>query len=274
MKNKYLFASFVVISIIAIAVLIVVRFATKTKALADILTTNKNFVSAQNVDGADTLEEYVDEITSKALQKYAYSSIQTVSVQDIAISVTNLQKVGNEIFVDVCYQFPDNSDWTINQATITTNDQQVLSLSGGFGLEFTQTLNDNQKQITTFNGNSIEVKDFVDTNDEPNYRCDKLDFLTNDSNDVDLSKVILNIESLIAIPREGQECKAYMDKVQVILDAKDSGIKINCTQVEGGPKIEISSKPDSLSIERAEQEVLAIELADIFSGPWEFEIIK
>jgi hypothetical protein len=210
-------------------------------------------------------------ITFQAIQKYAKSSIQTVTAQGIEISATNFIKEGNEVYVDVCYQLPDNSDWTINQATLITRDSQELVLSGGSGLEFTQTLEGSQRKITQFIDNKVIVKEYSASQDVPDYRCDRLDFILSDSEKVDLSSIKLTIDSLIAIPREGEECQVYNDKIQTALDAEGSGIKFQCIQSDGGPQIQIINKPSYMSLADAQNEISKYSITDVYRGPWDFE---
>lgn len=210
-------------------------------------------------------------IIYQAIQKYAKSSIRTVTAQGIEISATNFIKEGNEVYVDVCYQLPDNSDWTINQATLITRDSQELVLSGGSGLEFTQTLEGSKRKITQFIDNKVIVKEYSAKPDVPDYRCDKLDFILLDPENVDLSSVKLTIDSLIAIPREGEECQVYSDKIQTALDAEGSGIKFQCILSDGGPQIQIINKPASMSLADAQNEISKYSITDVYRGPWDFE---
>lgn len=209
-------------------------------------------------------------ITVQAIQKYAQSTVQTQTNLDIEVSVANFRVEGNEVLVDACYQLPDDLDWTVDKATIVTTNSVTLPLSAGSGLEFTQTLDDSRKRITTFGETSITSEETDESAEVPNHRCDTLYFGPIVKN-ADLSSFKLTIHSLIAIPREGQECQTFLNQVQPALDAKNTGVQIDCTQDEGGARIYVVQKPDSMSQEEAEAVVSANTMPNTVQGEWLFE---
>ena len=209
-------------------------------------------------------------ITVQAIQKYAQTEVQTQTNLGIEVSVANYRVQGNEVLVDACYQLPDDLDWTVDKATIVTANSLTLPLSAGSGLEFTKMLDDSRKRITTFGETSITSEDYHESAEVPNYRCDTLYFGPIVEN-ADLSLFILTIHSLIAIPREGQECQMFVHQVQPALDAKNTGIQIGCAQEEGGARIYVVERPDSMSQEEAEAVVSANTMPNTLQGEWVFE---
>jgi hypothetical protein len=209
-------------------------------------------------------------ITVQAINKYAQTNATTRSAAGIEVSVANFRFASNEILVDACYQLPDESDWTIDKATIITNDFSILNLSGGTGIEFTRTLSGSTRQLTTFEDNKILVTEFTADPNLPNYRCDTLSFgpIGDRSN---ISHLILTIHSLIAIPGEGSECQALMNRIQPVLEAHNGEFQINCAQEIGGTKISIVLKPDSMSLEEAEGLIAEYLKPEIYEGEWKFE---
>lgn len=209
-------------------------------------------------------------ITEQAIQKYARSAVQSQSELGIEISIANFRRNGNEIFVDVCYEMPDNSDWTVDKATLAAGNSVVLPLSGGAGLEFTRSLDDTKKQRTTFDKGSVLVDEYTVFAGTPDYRCDSLSFGPVETG-ANLSSMKLVIHSLIAIPREGQECQLFLNKVQSALDIQKSGIQIGCSQATGGAKVTIASKPEGMSQAEAETIVAQHTSPAKIQGEWKFD---
>lgn len=206
-------------------------------------------------------------ISAMALQKYAHSEIQTQVRQGIELSVANF-RIEDELLVDACFPLPDKSDWRIWRA-VARVEEETLLLSTIRPLEYGQTLANGKKRITTFPPGSYIQFEEVEADEVSDYVCETLGF-RKPSTDVDLSNVTLVIESIGALPREGEVCSIYFNKVQAILESRKSGIKLDCAQDEWGERIRIIEKPVTMSQEEAEQIVSSDEFFTI-TGPWIFK---
>ena len=161
----------------------------------------------------------------------------------VQIWAGDIRREGNYASASVCYDLPDDSDWMIDQAIFRYNRGEASLDSAGL-LELVPL--------------SLDGKE--------GHRCDEVTFIIPDQ--ADLSHVTLTVERLRAIPNEGEYCDIYLNKVQPTLDARQAGIKLECTRVDHGYKLSVLEKPDSLSQEEAERAVY-----DFYtiSGPWTFQ---
>jgi hypothetical protein len=98
-------------------------------------------------------------------------------------------------------------------------------------------------------------------------RCDTLTFIV--PPDADLSNAAIVIDSIGAIPREGEYCSAYMPKIQQTLLERGIGIVLDCVDVDGVLTMQIMSAPPEMSQEQAEQIVYSDEFYTV-KGPWSF----
>lgn len=217
-------------------------------------------------------------VSERAIQKYARSEVLTSSAHGIEISATNFRVDENMIKMDVCYQYPDNKDWTVYNSVLQIQNNSI-PLLGSMGIELTETLNPSQKKLTVFpTPNSGTYKPFwqnIASDGSPDYRCDTLSFLLS-LNLSFPSHFKLVIKELYAIPNEGEGCYEYREAVQHILDVKDSGIKIDCEKSDykfsAGSRSIVVKKPDSMEQEEAKREVWhAYQEYHTFIGPWVFE---
>jgi len=104
-------------------------------------------------------------------------------------------------------------------------------------------------------------------------RCDILHFRI--PFDADLSNVTLSIAAIGAEPREGETCTIYLDGVQRALDVDQTGIQLACVQEEWGDQLVVASKPETMSLEEAENIAFDDQIFEqIFTirGPWEFTL--
>lgn len=110
---------------------------------------------------------------------------------------------------------------------------------------------------------------------QPDYLCETLAFFSPTSEinlrEIDLTQVSLVIQSIGALPREGQECAFYLETVQSRLDAKGTGIKLDCVSQDRGAQVVIAQKPANMSQSEAET-LVSKESVDAFivQGPWIF----
>jgi hypothetical protein len=172
----------------------------------------------------------------------AISPAQVVS--GIDISVERAWQEGKQVYADVCYTLPDDSDWTIWDASLKYADI-VLTEYGTTLLSSQEPTGDGQ----------------------PGQRCDTLEFYV--PPDADLSTVTVSIEAIASFPRQEDYCTIYMPKIQQAFNDRGVAITLACNDVNGAMTMQIISKPDSMSQEEAEQLVYSDEFFTI-KGPWEF----
>jgi hypothetical protein len=165
-------------------------------------------------------------------------------VSGIDVRVERAWQEGKQVYADVCYTIPDNSGWTIWNASIKYADV-VLN-------EYGATLLSSQEP--TADG-------------QPGLRCDTLEFYV--PPDANLSTVTVSIEAIASFPRQEDYCLIYMPKIQQAFDERGVAITLACNDVGGVATMQIVSKPDSMSQEEAEQLVYSDEFFTI-KGPWEF----
>jgi hypothetical protein len=151
---------------------------------------------------------------------------------------------GKQVNVDVCFTLLDASDWSIWSAS--------LQYPGASILDFGSTMLSLQEPVE---GQSGE-------------RCDTLSFL-NVPPDADLSNMTVTVDAIAAQPRAEDYCTIYMPKIQQALNERGIAIILNCSDVNGVQTMQITSKPDSMSEEEAEQIVFSDEFYTV-KGPWSF----
>ena len=165
-------------------------------------------------------------------------------VGGIDVRVERAWQEGKQVYADVCYTLPDNSDWTIWNASIKYADV-ILN-------EYGATLLSSQEP--TADG-------------QPGQRCDTLEFYV--PPDANLSTVTVSIEAIASFPRQEDYCAIYMPKIQQAFIERGVAITLACNDVNGIATMQIVSKPDTMSLEEAEQLVYSDEFFTI-KGPWEF----
>ena len=175
-------------------------------------------------------------------QAQAISPNQVVS--GIDVRVDRAWQDGKQVYADVCYTVPDTSDWTIWKASLKYADV-VLQ-------EFGTTLL--SSEVPTGDGQSGQ-------------RCDTLEFYV--PPDADLSAVTVSIDAIGSFPRQEDYCLIYMPKIQQTLNERGIAITLACNDVNGSLAMQITSKPETMSQEEAEQLVYSDEFFTI-AGPWEF----
>jgi hypothetical protein len=147
---------------------------------------------------------------------------------------------GKNVNADVCFTLPDNSDWGIFAASLTY---------GGILVE-------------QFGTTQVSVQEPADG--ATGLRCDMLTFVV--PPDADLSNVTVMIDSIAAIPREGEYCSMYMPKIQQTLASRGIGITLDCPD---GNNMQIMSIPADMTQAQAEEIVYSDEFYSV-KGPWTF----
>jgi hypothetical protein len=162
----------------------------------------------------------------------------------IEIRADRAWRDGKQVNVDVCFTLLDASDWSIWSAS--------LQYPGASIPDFGSTLLSLQEPVAGQLG----------------LRCDTLSFL-NVPPDADLSSMVVMIDAIAAQPRAEDYCTIYMPKIQQTLTERGIAITLNCADVNGVQTMQITSKPDTMSQEEAEQIVYSDEFYTL-KGPWSF----
>ncbi len=206
-------------------------------------------------------------VTGQAMQKFARSEIVTDLNNGVEISAANWRYENNQITVDVCFHLPDTQDWLIDDAVVQYGDKTAL-LDTTTLLEQTLTQADGQKLIQTVENGFLQEQ-AQKSDGGPDYRCDTLTFIT-PPNIALPTEMTLEIRAIRSTPKEGEECTKNLDKIQSILNARNTGIKIDCVQQSGGARLIVAQKPDSMSKQTAEQMISSDEFYTI-KGLWIFD---
>lgn len=151
---------------------------------------------------------------------------------------------GKQVNVDVCYTLLDSSDWSIWGAS--------LQYAGMSIIDFGSTLLSVQEPVEGQSG----------------MRCDTLSFI-NVPPDADLSSVTITVDAIAAPPRTEEYCSIYMPKIQQSMAERGIAIVLNCVDVNGVQSMQITSKPENMTQEEAEQIVYSDEYYTV-QGPWSF----
>ena len=181
-------------------------------------------------------------------ESYPTAAAEAISpnqlVSGINVRVERAWQEGKQVYAVVCFTLPDASDWTIWRASLKYADV-ILQEYGSTLLSVQEPTGDGQAGS----------------------RCDTLEFYV--PPDANLSTVIVSVEAIAAVPRQEDYCTVYMPKIQQTFNERGIAITLACNDVNGVTTMQIVSKPESMSMEEAEQLVYSDEFFTI-NGPWEF----
>lgn len=185
--------------------------------------------------------------TAFIAESYPTAEAQGVSPNQVSngvnVSVTRAWQDGKQVNADVCFSVPDDSDWGIWSASM----QYGETITSDFGTTLV----------------SLQPS----ANGQPGQRCDTVNFYV--PPDAELSNVTISIDSLAAVPREGEYCDVYMPKIQQALSERGIGIALDCADVNGVMTMQITNRPPEMTQEQAEQIVYSDEFYTV-KGPWIF----
>jgi hypothetical protein len=211
-------------------------------------------------------------LSTQILQKFSQSEVTTQTAQGVEMSATNFRLENNELLVDICYLLPSSADWIIRDAAVQI-EGSMIRYHASTAIEISRTLESGMKRVTFYPSKSSDrvtqgSKD-LESDSLPDYRCDTVSFRL--EADLIPSDVTVVIRSIIAPPAEGEECISYRDNVQSILDAENSGIRLDCVKQEYGSITSIAEKSESMSDEEAQSLINeAKRKITTIDGPWIF----
>jgi hypothetical protein len=192
------------------------------------------------------------------------------TVNGVEVSAANFRLEGNQVKADVCFDRPDDSDWIIRKASLQFGKEGV-NYFGFNPIEVRDLAVNGQQRVITFEAGRKDVHFEQAADGQKGRRCDTLHFEV--PPDADLSNFTIAIHAIIANPREGEFCTTYLDKLQKVHDARNTGIRLQCTEEAGITNATIVAKPASMSQEEAENIAFSKELlieAVGIRGPWTF----
>lgn len=193
----------------------------------------------------------------------------------IQVSAANFRREDGRLKADVCFDLPDNSDWTIWAATLRYQGGLITEF-GGTPIEVREPENSGKQRVIYFD----EWRHTVAWEPAPpgarGRRCDTLYFEL--PTRADFSTFTITIQWIAAAPREGEVCTpAYLERIQQALERRIAGVHIECKQqtldsgvVEG---LRVVSAPSPSARQEAEALLSStsffLEVHGI-EGPWRF----
>lgn len=196
---------------------------------------------------AVVLPQFLATATAYIDPSYPSAQVELAAPNQVAsgieIRMERVSVEGKNVNADVCFTLPDKSDWSIWSAS--------LNYGGTVLQEYGTTLVSLQEPAEGQTG----------------LRCDTLTFVV--APDADLSKAMIIIDSVAAMPREGEYCSVYMPKIRQAMLERDIGIVLDCVDVNGLLEMQIIGKPPEMTQEQAEQIVYNDEFYTVI-GPWSF----
>lgn len=167
-------------------------------------------------------------------------------VNGIDVRVTRAWQEGKQVYAEVCFTLPDASNWTIWKASLKYADVVIQD----------------------FGATQASLQE-PGADGQPGMRCDALEFYV--PPDADLTMVTVRVDALAVYPYEEGDCTIYGPKIQQALNERGTPIVLECRDVNGAVRLQIVSKPETMSQEEAEQIVFSDEFFTI-NGPWEFTL--
>lgn len=194
----------------------------------------------------------------------------------ILVTIDNFRRENNKFLLDVCYDFPTNLDWTIWDAHLDDGVSGSIAWDKADPIIIREPPVDGKQRVTPFERTQVGIKvgepRWEDASDTTmGLRCDTLYF---DGVSEVSTHLTFTLDAIAAYPKEGEECDpAYLAKYQAALDARNTGIKVDCRHEEYMSGVEVLDKPASMSLEEAENILHGNDLfLDIrgIRGPWVF----
>ena len=161
----------------------------------------------------------------------------------ITIQLDAVQREGDYIRADICYQLPSEADW----------------LPGNSAGDVVLTVGD--KTIPIWGFKLIDWK--TSPNGKKTHRCDYLLFPV--AADQDVTQFTITIKRLVTSVPEQPDC----NKAQEQLVTAKTGLVIRCNHGENSFGYEVAQKPASMSDSQA-RDLIYEAFSEIVRGPWVF----
>jgi hypothetical protein len=225
-----------------------------------------------NQPQAETQEEIIEtRLESETSESQADTAVQTIN--GVEIRFEGASQEDGKVAVNVCFDLPDDSDWTLWNSTLEL-DGKTYRWSEMAPTEIRKPPVSGTQELWTFKPEGgVQIETVKVDLSQPGYRCETIYF-----RDVPESALsapyTFNIEALEAAPRETDYCtNAYLQKVQAALDARQTGITVKCVKGENTGGLEVVTKPETMSQEDAQAFLgdpdFYLDLHGI-RGPWVF----
>jgi len=195
-------------------------------------------------------------------------------VNGMRVTASDLAVNDDQISVRVCFDLPDNRDWTItypDSVVLAINDYEY-PWSGGTLVEMVGFPIDGQQSIAELNGERLEFKTVPASPGNTPHLCNVINF---EKPKEAFTSAKLVIHFILGRPRGDGECSpTYIDKAQQVMDSHQPGIIVGCTEESFG--VVVLEKPDDMTLEEADSLLHSREvLIDIqgVRGPWVFDFV-
>jgi len=177
----------------------------------------------------------------------AYPLVQKVN--GVKMELLGTAIVDDYFTADVCYDFPTfDPEWMI----------------GGMSPEYV-TLSNGQETIPVYSMGMIgDLK--TDSNGNYTGRCDHLKFPVSPSTNIDNMRI--TVSRIATTPSETMDCEAAQKR----LDDANQRIKIKCTQGAGLSGFVVTSKPQGMDAQTA-NDIASDAFLEVVQGPWIFDLI-
>lgn len=211
--------------------------------------------------------------TAEALPTAPQTNTEPQTINGVEVRFEEAWQEEEAIAVSVCYDLPDDSDWTIWDSTLE-RDGKTYHWTEMAPTELRTSPVDGEQELWTFKPEGgVEVETVPADPGQPGYRCETI-YFQGATNPTPSTLFTLTIEALEAAPREGEYCSsAYLRKVQDALDARQTGITVRCIEEEYHDGLEVVTKPETMSLEAAKAYLASPDFyLDLNGrrGPWVF----
>ncbi len=208
-------------------------------------TTNSPILESNVINeeqGNTTLAPF--EKTSQMDLPSAYSQFPlSQSVNAIEVELLSVQKAGEYLQANLCYQLPSEADWLLGDRA-----EDVI-------------LNDGKNSIPMWGYRMMDLQ--TSSEGIPTKRCDVINFPITE--DQDLSHMTITIYRLVTSIPEVPDCSLAQKKLDL------EGIVIQCNDAEGFFGYEVIQKPESLT-DIQTSDIVHESFMEIVNGPWNFEV--
>ena len=181
---------------------------------------------------------------------------------------------GLTLKLDVCFQMPTNSDWSIYAASLRYAGTEIEEY-GGDPIEIVEVAGDGTATVHTFENNQKNVSQRPALENEQSRRCDTV-YFWGLPGEIREAGFTFTVDSIYASRDTGGPCTAeLLARAQQVIDTLADGIVLACSDdlANGYAGLAIERIPDGMTREAAEavfyNRAFYLALFGVI-GPWEF----
>jgi hypothetical protein len=230
-------------------------------------------LAADDASQAQTEIQEQEADIPEALPSTPQTNTKPQMVNGVEVRFEEAWQEEKAITVNICFDLPDDSDWTIWNSTLE-RDGKIYHWTEMAPTELRTPPEDDMQELWAFKPEGgVEIETVPADPDQPGYRCETI-YFQGATNPAPSTLFTLSIEALEATPREGEYCSsAYLRKVQDALDARQTGITVKYIEEEYHDGLEVVTKPETMSMEAAKAYLASpnfyLDLNGL-RGPWVF----